>query len=166
MLNYNDIKDIFSYNPDTGDITWKVAIGRNGGRAKPGDIAGCISKDSGYRLIRYNKILYKSHRLAWLLYYKGSIPGIIDHINGIKSNNRIANLRQASKSENTTNSKPHKDNKIGYKNLSMKDDGYAVQIRKHGKCVYKWFPLEEFSNALKFRDDQLNIMHANFAKLY
>ena len=162
MLSLVDAHAAFTYEPDTGIIRWKIYAGRNGGRAQPGKVAGCSNGISGYVSIRYNKKLYKAHRIAWLLYYGTDVPPLIDHINGNKSDNRISNLRAANKSENTTNSKAHKDNKLGYKNISEKDGGYIVQIMKNGSRLYKWFDASSLHAAIAYRDAQLRLMHGEF----
>jgi hypothetical protein len=67
-----------------------------------GDVAGCITKD-GYLYIKFKKQAMYAHRLAWV-YVHGVWPAQkIDHLDGDKSNNRIANLREASTSQNTQN---------------------------------------------------------------
>ena len=165
MLSLIDANTAFVYEPDTGIIRWKIYAGRNGGRAQPGKIAGSNDDLSGYVRIRYNKKLYKAHRIAWLLYYGTDAPPLIDHINGNKSDNRITNLRAANKSENTTNSKAHKDNKLGYKNISEKDGGYIVQIKKNNNRIYKWFSASSLQAAIAYRDEQLKLMHGEFTLL-
>lgn len=93
----NDLRSQFRYDPDTGYF-WRL---RRIGRAKPGVPAG--SGAHGYVLIGINNGQIYAHRLAWL-YMTGEWPsGEIDHINGCKSDNRWANLRTASRSENQAN---------------------------------------------------------------
>jgi hypothetical protein len=79
-----------------------------------GDIAGSISKTTGYRQIQINKKCYKEHRLAWL-YVHGTLPtNHIDHINGNKHDNRIDNLREATHSENHQNRCTQHNNTSGF----------------------------------------------------
>lgn len=165
MLQYAEAKEIFSYDPDSGIIRWKVYRGRNGGRAQPGSIAGCTNSDTGYMVIRYNKKLYKAHRLAWLLYYGTDAPTIIDHINRNKTDNRIENLRLATKSENTTNSGRHFDNKLGHKNISVKDGRLRVQIQKNAHRVDKTFSLNDLDAAISYRNSQLALLHGSYANV-
>lgn len=89
---------LLSYNPDTGLFTWLVSRGK----AKAGDIAGSPWKD-GYLRIKVLRRGYAAHRLAWLFAH-GHWPQLqIDHINGIRTDNRIHNLRDVDGVVNQSN---------------------------------------------------------------
>lgn len=94
------VRELFEYQPETGWLTWKVSPSRN---TKTGSRAGCVHP-TGYRSIRIDGMLHREHRLIWLLSY-GKDPGKlqVDHINGEKADNRIANLRLATNAENRQN---------------------------------------------------------------
>lgn len=108
MLTAKRLRDVLNYDPSTGVFTWKV----NHPRAAQGAKAG--AKDAhGYVVIRVDKILYKAHRLAWL-YAHGAWPvQSIDHINRVRDDNRISNLRDVGQSENTLNGSLRRANKSG-----------------------------------------------------
>ena len=74
-----------------------------------GEIAGFTHKQSGYYRIRINGKQYQAHRIAWL-YIHGKFPDKIDHINHIKDDNRILNLRNASYIDNNRNATQRADN--------------------------------------------------------
>ena len=67
---------------------------------KYGKEVGYLDKSTGYRYVEINGISYYSHRLIWFMHYGTWPKGQIDHINGIKDDNRIENLREATASEN------------------------------------------------------------------
>lgn len=81
-----------------------------------GQIAGCVHKGTGYIHIKIKKKAYKAHRLIFL-YHHGYMPEFVDHIDGNKKNNRIDNLRAATKEENCRNQKIRSTNTSGYKGV-------------------------------------------------
>lgn len=87
-----------SYSSETGELTWAIA----GRGIKIGRVAGFITSE-GYRTIKLNRVAYPAHRLAWFIYYGVWPLGYIDHINGIRSDNRIENLRDGDHSLNMQN---------------------------------------------------------------
>lgn len=98
MTTLADILAVFSYCPETGELRWAVdyRVGRTG------EIAGSIDAN-GYRRVQYKCRTYKVHRLAWLFVHGEWPAHDIDHINGNRADNRIANLRLASKAQNAQN---------------------------------------------------------------
>jgi len=94
------LKALLHYDPDTGIFRW---IGRKHGRASLKTSAGHIGKRDGYTLIGIQGRLYPAHRLAWL-YVHGVYPeGDTDHINRVRHDNRIANLRDVTHAQNCQN---------------------------------------------------------------
>jgi hypothetical protein len=88
------------YDPETGTFTRTRSVGRHGCH-KAGTIARARNSH-GYTVIRVDGVLHGAHRLAWL-YHHGEWPNVIDHINGDRSDNRIANLRNVTQTENMQN---------------------------------------------------------------
>jgi hypothetical protein len=84
---------------------------------KPGDVAGHLTAQ-GYWRISVDGRRYLAHRLAWL-YVHGEWPAAqIDHVDLDKSNNRFANLREATNAQNKANTRARKDNTSGFKGAS------------------------------------------------
>jgi hypothetical protein len=104
------LKSKLSYSPETGEFRW---IDNFSSRARKGAVAGTIGLH-GYVHIRVNGVIHKAHRLAWLYEY-GSHPTEnldIDHINGVRIDNRIENLRLLSRTENLQNQRRATANNI------------------------------------------------------
>ena len=96
------LKSLLTYDPDTGNFA----------RVKTGAHAGKVHKN-GYVRVSVCDKLYLAHRLAWF-YTHGKWPdSCIDHINRKRDDNRIANLRVVSKSENQHNRSINQNNKSG-----------------------------------------------------
>lgn len=98
MLDINYLRDVLDYDKSTGEFKWKKK--RKG--VKTGVVLGC-DNGFGYKRITVSNVSYYAHRLAWF-YMHGYFPeNQIDHINGIRSDNRIENLREATGSQNEQN---------------------------------------------------------------
>ena len=130
MLSCERPREVLNYDPETGAFTWKVSTARC---VKIGDLAGVIN-DRGYQLIRIDHHLHRAHRLAWL-YMTGEWPSAeVDHINGIKSDNRFSNLREASRSQNMRNTRTRSDSVSGFKGVTWTKEinRWRAQIRING----------------------------------
>ena len=108
------LRELLHYGQDTGKFSWRVD---RRGHAKAGCIAGALRPD-GYLRITLDGECYMAHRLAWL-YTNGVWPSLnIDHINRVRSNNRISNLRDATHAENSQNTPMNSRNSSGYRGVS------------------------------------------------
>jgi hypothetical protein len=144
ILTAERLRELFSYNPETGLFT--RLIGVRGTNAKAGCVAG-TDDVRGYRKITVMKEFHRAHRLAWLYVY-GEWPKYeIDHINGIKNDNRIANLRDIPRARNAENMRtPRRNNKsglLGVTSPSGLDKKFTASICVAGKDI----KLGRFDNA-------------------
>lgn len=116
-----------AYCPETGEFTWKVS-GR-GQTKRAGSKAGRV-KPNGYVTVKVGGVEYYAHRLAFLI-QTGSFPrGQVDHINGIRSDNRWDNLRSASVSENRRNTVgfPSRRKHSRFKGVTKDKKSWIAQI--------------------------------------
>lgn len=135
-LKVEDIEKLFTYKD--GNFYWKI----NTGRVKAGDLAGG-SRPDGYKVIGINHTYYFIHRLVFF-YHKGYFPKFVDHINGNKGDNRIENLREATKSQNGQNRKVSKNSVSGIKGVTWvaSRKNWKAQISVDNKKYY----LGQFKN--------------------
>lgn len=113
MLTFERLKSVLNYTPETGLFTW-IARQSVNSRAVIGSVAGY--KDfEGYITIRIDEKSYKAHRLAWLYSYGEWPKQQIDHINKIRSDNRLSNLRDVSSRQKNCN---RTTNTSGYPGVS------------------------------------------------
>ena len=155
-LNQQELLELFEYKD--GDLYNK----KPRSKVKVGSIAGSLLKD-GYRQVKIGNRSYKVHRVIFLMQY-GYLPTQIDHINGIKSDNFIGNLRPATNVTNQYNKKPQKSNTTGHKNIHWcnRSQRYIVSFRIKGKLLnfgsYKDF-IDAKNIAIKKRIE----LHGEFA---
>ena len=139
-INQERVKELFDYNPDTGNLIRKVRTSRN---THIGDIAG--SDDSqGYLRIYIDGKSYSNHRLIWLYVYGVFSENFIDHKNRKTSDNRLKNLREVSRTCNARNAENRIDNTSGVKGVCWHKyhKKWSVQItvnKKHHLGYYKSF---------------------------
>jgi hypothetical protein len=113
MITAARLRELLHYDQETGLFTWRVDKGY---RIKAGDPAG-HDNWHGYLRVRVDGKVYYLHRLAWL-YVHGVWPAQeIDHINGVRDDNRIENLREATAKQNSANTRRSRRNKSGVKGV-------------------------------------------------
>ena len=132
MITANRVRELLDYDPDTGVFRWRV----DKGAVKAGDVAGSPSMH-GYWKIKIDGTLFLAHRLAWL-YVHGGFPSVIDHRDRDGRNNKIANLRIATNTQNQANRLAQKNNKCGFKGVFWLErlHKWQAQIYKGRRQIY------------------------------
>ena len=111
--SHETVSSFFDYDQETGNLIWKIKRKK----AFAGSRAGHIDS-YGYLVVGINGRIYKAHRLVWFLLKKEWPLAQIDHINRIKTDNRIENLRLATPRQNKQNCMISSNNTSGVKGVS------------------------------------------------
>ena len=158
MKSREELKELISYDPSTGVFTWKPR------KMLPkmywGAEAGTYDH-LGYLRIKVDGIQYLAHRLAFLYMTEELPEGKIDHKDNDPRNCKWDNLRKATSSQNSMNSRVRSDNEFGMKNIRPKGNSFQVRIGKQGKSYTK--TLKTLEEAIKWRDSKLAELHGEFA---
>jgi len=134
------LNSLYIYNSDTG-----VLLSRR--RNKP-----ISTVDKGYLRVQFGGVSYYAHRIAYFMGTREN-PGedVVDHIDRNPLNNRLENLRRATRQLNRENSKLNADNSSGYRGVYKYKNRYQAQLRRDGKMIYlgSYKTAEEAAEAVK-----------------
>lgn len=151
---------LFEYRD--GVLYWKVRAAR---RTQIGDAVGSKNtKKDPYLITSIKGVKYLIHKLVFLMHH-GYIPSVVDHIDGNIANNKINNLREATKAQNRHNSKLNKNNTSGCKNVTWhkNDNSWHVTLRANGKqhsCGY----FKDLELADLVAQEARDLYHGRFAR--
>ena len=159
MLTQARLKELVSYDATTGEFTRLVGKGAG----KP---AGTKNKYREYVYLRVDGKRYMAHRVAWLYVYGTWPTNDLDHINQVKYDNRISNLREVTKSENQHNVKKYKSNTSGVTGVYLSPVGkWVAQVTQFGVVNYlgSYDTIEEATVARMHANKKLNFteLHGN-----
>ena len=145
MIEVELLHKLLFYNPDTGKMNWKLitpSVAEELGKNKTGMIIFnsrfankklSETRDRGYLRvsIRYKgkKKVYLQHRVAWALYHNEWPNDVMDHINGIRTDNRIENLRVVTLTENQRNQAISSKNTSGHMGVCWQKKNKAWRVR-------------------------------------
>ena len=138
------LRRLFSYDHKTGELRHKRRPltmfsdqrGCDSWNSRcAGKLAGC-SRPDGYILVAIFDVKFRANRVIWKLFYGTDPPAVIDHINGIPDDNRIANLRAVTQSQNIMNACAHKDSISGLRGVSPHKSRFVARIMANGVEYY------------------------------
>ena len=158
-LRYEEVAKLFTYDREAGVLYWRI---RNGNHTRRNYVAGSIKGDNdGYRHVRIKGKTYKEHRIIMMLCF-GHIPenAEIDHINHVRNDNRMVNLRFVTRRENQRNQSLSSKSTTGvtgvtfYKNRNK----YRAQIEVNRETIYlgMFDTLEGAAEARRQADKEFN----------
>lgn len=132
-LSVEQIRSALEYNSDTGELIFKPRGNAMFNTKYAGRKAFNSLDAYGYRQGNLLGKMYKAHRVIWAFHYGEWPNGEIDHINGDRADNRIANLRVVTASENRRNMRPRRDLPLG---VSKVGNVWQARIKVAGRDIY------------------------------
>ena len=120
------LRELLHYDRDTGEFRWWRRVGDE----------VQLGEKAGYLEIRIDGRAYQAHQLAWRYKTGRWCRPLIDHRDGDGTNNRWTNLRQATPSQNTANSRRPRHNTSGYKGVSLRTSGrWRAVVCNKGRLI-------------------------------
>lgn len=154
------LHELVHYDPSTGIFRWKKS---RGGKARADSIAG-TAHERGYTSITIDCKPYLAHRLAWL-YVHGHLPKEVDHKNRDRSDNRIENLREATRSQNNANARASTRSATKLRGVHFHSGAgrYRAQVTKNRKTKsLGYFDTPEEAHAAYIA--AAKVVHGEFAR--
>lgn len=130
------VRELFDYDPQTGLLARRKRI-----RGARHDRPVGTPNSYGHLICRVDYTIYYVHRIIWLHFYGEPPPQLIDHINGVRDDNRIRNLRPADFTGNSRNRGIQRNNTTGFKGVhfSKADGKFKSAIKVGGKKLHLGF---------------------------
>lgn len=152
MISAEQVRELIAYDPETGSLTWKARSSTRFNSNFAGTPA-LANPSKGYLVGNLLGENCKAHRAAWAIYYGEWPDGVIDHINGKRSDNRISNLRAVDVAENSKNQRRRSTNKTGEMciNWFPRDQKWWVKITVNGLQKHVGY-FDKFEDAVEARD--------------
>jgi hypothetical protein len=169
LLSRDLLRQTMHYDAETGAFTWLPRPREMFSTKRGCSIwnARCAGKHAGwtdgdgYLVLCINYAKYAAHRLAWLYVHGEPVPDIIDHADGDPRNNRISNLRAATKAQNNANSRSR--GSAGVKGAYRQGNGFFSHIKAGGKKHYLGYFATAEEAAEAYREAAVRL-HGEFAR--
>lgn len=154
------LRECLDYRPRTGELVWLMRpqshfkserVWKRFNTMYAGTVAGNTDKSNERVLVSIDGVLYFAHRIAWKLHYGKEPPDLIDHKDTNGLNNRIKNLREASKSENSYNRGAQANNTSGVKGVTFHVDGRVKMEYSIPKADVHYFAPDEMAETREIR---------------
>ena len=164
------VRQLLDYDPVTGALTWRhrdEALFKrhsqflNWNARYPGKVTG-YKNSFGYLLVHIWPKLFMAHRLVWLIVHGEPVPEI-DHIDGDRANNRIANLRPATRTQNRANSGISRNNTTGVKGVSVHKNRFHARIMHNGDAIHLG-SFRTITEAARARQEAAERLNGEFAR--
>lgn len=154
-MTYDEAHRLFEYRD--GHLHRRIRRGP----ARIGDIVGSTCTDGALQT-SYKGRTYYVHRIIYLM-HTGHMPEMVDHINTIRTDNRIDNLRAATRSQNNANAKIRKDNSSGIKGVAMHKGKWRARITVNKKQIHLGY-FDTAEEAERCVDMARKTHHGQFAR--
>jgi len=175
MPSQEELNALFRYEPENGKLYWKdrnvadfssEAKGRSWNTKNGGKEAFTAKDSHGYHHGTIHGASFRAHRVVWAMHHTEPFDQI-DHVNGVRSDNRLINLRTATDASNRKNQKRPKDNTSGHIGVSWHKAArkWMVEIKSEGKREYLGlFPLFEEAIAVRKEAEARLGFHQNHGR--
>lgn len=155
------LRELFILDPNTGRLTRRIQAGTYGG--KPGSAVGHYSE--GYLQVSVDNRMIAVHRIVFAIHHGRWAVEQIDHINGIRDDNRPENLRECSRQQNSTNRKLNANNKSGHKGvLWVPSEGKWQANISHNRRRYTLGRFKNIEDAIAAREQAVAMYQGEFAR--
>lgn len=169
---------LLDYNPETGALTWRARTPdlfkdeKHSAQRKCDAWNRRMAGREAFTAIGHGYLKgsifnerYAAHRVAWAIYYGSWPDGQIDHINGIRTDNRIANLRDTDNATNGKNQRLGRNNRSGVNGVLFDRGKWVARIKVGGvtKHLGRFKSLEDAAQARRIADAQ-HSFHPNHGR--
>lgn len=156
------LEELFELDVETGLLRWKEKSHRNS-PVEIGRAAGSKTAN-GYLHVKFDGRFVRIHRIVFAM-VNGYWPDLVDHINGVRDDNRPCNLRAATGSENTRNSTLSRKNRSGVKGVCWSKSARKWRVQLIGADGRKYLgSFSELEDAKKIARAFREQHHGEFAR--